>query len=172
MADVRPGRHQSDDGLGPQQRGDRHVTRHIGIPEDLVEPLAEQHLCGQSCRSSLCSTERLARIERVSIPCRYEHEHDPECSRTRAAAVNTICGNLFGRRLGSTRAVSRRLARVQQPPKTLVSRLKTANARFPRARMSAQDHAGAVSERMSIRQPVSRAASRAFWPSRPMASDS
>ena len=31
---------------------------------------------------------------------------------------------------------------------------------------------GAVSERMSIRQPVSRAASRAFCPSRPMASDS
>jgi hypothetical protein len=31
---------------------------------------------------------------------------------------------------------------------------------------------GAVSGRMSIRQPVSRAASRAFWPSRPMASDS
>ncbi len=29
-----------------------------------------------------------------------------------------------------------------------------------------------VSERMSIRQPVSRAASRAFCPSRPMASDS
>ena len=30
---------------------------------------------------------------------------------------------------------------------------------------------GAVSERMSMRQPVSRAAKRAFWPSRPMASD-
>lgn len=30
---------------------------------------------------------------------------------------------------------------------------------------------GAVSERMSIRHPVSRAASRAFWPSRPMARD-
>jgi hypothetical protein len=30
----------------------------------------------------------------------------------------------------------------------------------------------APSERMSIRQPVSRAASRAFWPSLPMASDS
>ena len=29
-----------------------------------------------------------------------------------------------------------------------------------------------VSGRMSIRQPVSFAASRAFWPSRPMASDS
>ena len=35
-----------------------------------------------------------------------------------------------------------------------------------------RDQAGAVSERMSMRQPVSRAASRAFWPSRPMASDS
>jgi hypothetical protein len=34
-----------------------------------------------------------------------------------------------------------------------------------------ESQAGAVSERMSIRQPVSRAASRAFWPSRPMASD-
>jgi hypothetical protein len=31
---------------------------------------------------------------------------------------------------------------------------------------------GAVSDRMSIRQPVSRAASRAFWPSRPMARES
>jgi hypothetical protein len=30
---------------------------------------------------------------------------------------------------------------------------------------------GAVSERMSIRHPVSRAASRAFWPSRPIAND-
>lgn len=31
---------------------------------------------------------------------------------------------------------------------------------------------GAVSGLMSMRHPVSRAASRAFWPSRPMASDS
>ena len=31
--------------------------------------------------------------------------------------------------------------------------------------------ANSVSERMSIRQPVRRAASRAFWPSRPIASD-
>ena len=33
-------------------------------------------------------------------------------------------------------------------------------------------HDSAVSERMSIRQPVSRAASRAFWPSRPIANES
>ena len=32
--------------------------------------------------------------------------------------------------------------------------------------------AGSVSDRMSIRHPVSRAASRAFWPSRPMARES
>jgi hypothetical protein len=32
--------------------------------------------------------------------------------------------------------------------------------------------ASAVSGRMSMRQPVSRAARRAFWPSLPMASDS
>jgi hypothetical protein len=36
----------------------------------------------------------------------------------------------------------------------------------------AQASGVSVSERMSIRQPVSRAASRAFCPSRPMASDS
>jgi hypothetical protein len=34
------------------------------------------------------------------------------------------------------------------------------------------DAAGAVSGRMSMRQPVSRAARRAFWPSRPMARES
>jgi hypothetical protein len=32
--------------------------------------------------------------------------------------------------------------------------------------------AASVSGRMSMRQPVSRAASRAFWPSRPIASES
>jgi hypothetical protein len=37
---------------------------------------------------------------------------------------------------------------------------------------SFKDQAGAVSDLISIRQPVSRAASRAFCPSRPMASDS
>ena len=41
-----------------------------------------------------------------------------------------------------------------------------------RRHASAVAVAGAVSGRMSIRQPVSRAASRAFWPSRPMASES
>ncbi len=47
-----------------------------------------------------------------------------------AAFANTICGKPLHRRLGSTQGVLRRLTRVQQPPKTLVSRLKTANANF------------------------------------------
>jgi hypothetical protein len=36
----------------------------------------------------------------------------------------------------------------------------------------AEASGGWASDLMSIRQPVSRAASRAFWPSLPMASDS
>ena len=42
----------------------------------------------------------------------------------------------------------------------------------PRSPSSCSSSANSVSERMSIRQPVSRAASRAFWPSRPIASES
>lgn len=41
-----------------------------------------------------------------------------------------------------------------------------------RATQLASTSGAAVSDRMSIRQPVSRAARRAFWPSRPMASES
>ncbi len=43
------------------------------------------------------------------------------------------------------------------------------SGRFYRAHDPASDEA--ASDRMSIFQPVSRAASRAFWPSLPMASD-
>ena len=67
-----------------------------------------------------------------------------------------------------TRAVSRRLASIRARLYTRVSHLKTADGYSDLGRA----HAGAVSDRMSMRQPVSRAASRAFWPSRPIASDS
>ncbi len=36
-----------------------HVSRHVGVPEDLVKSLAEQHFCSQARLASLCSTERL-----------------------------------------------------------------------------------------------------------------
>lgn len=41
----------------------------------------------------------------------------------------------------------------------------------PEASCPGDSGAGAVSDLMSIRHPVSRAARRAFWPSRPIASD-
>jgi hypothetical protein len=88
-----------------------------------------------------------------------------------AAFANTICGKRLHTHLGSTARRLKTAHACSAAAKTLVSRLKTANANF-RERSSAHDHSGAVSERMSIRQPVRRAASRAFWPSRPMARDS
>src|SRR5215218_3619580 len=62
MADVRPARQPSDDGPRSQQRRDENVTSDIGVPEDLVKPPAQQYLRRQAGGSSLCSTERLARI--------------------------------------------------------------------------------------------------------------
>jgi hypothetical protein len=50
----------------------------------------------------------------------------------------------------------RRLKRVEMPLETLVGHPET------ETRMHERGQAGAVSDRMSIRQPVSRAASRAF----------
>ena len=44
MADVRPARHQSDDGLGSEQRGDRHLARDVDVPADLVEPPAQSSI--------------------------------------------------------------------------------------------------------------------------------
>ena len=84
-----------------------------------------------------------------------------------AAVVNTICWEPCA-------PVSDRRESSQDGSHVLRSRQRhsLAVSRRQTQMTSAEDQAGAVSERMSIRQPVSRAASRAFWPSRPMASDS
>jgi hypothetical protein len=77
MADVGPARHQSDDGRRPQERSNGYLTRDIGIPADLVEAPAEQHLGSQTSCASLCSAERLARIERGWGLSGCRDAHDP-----------------------------------------------------------------------------------------------
>ncbi len=67
--------------------------------------------------------------------------------------------------LGRDRALPAPDARAYRLPAT--STLQHYSARPG----SALTGAGAVSDRMSMRHPVSRAASRAFWPSRPIARD-
>jgi hypothetical protein len=61
-------------------------------------------------------------------------------------------------------------------PKELLGKLQAAGVSVKAASSSkpcsASSAANSVSERMSIRHPVRRAARRAFWPSRPIASDS
>jgi hypothetical protein len=74
-----------------------------------------------------------------------------------AVVANTICGKHSSVRLASTCSASDLREPAQDGKRILREK---------------ESQAGAVSERMSIRQPVSRAARRAFWPSRPIASDS
>ena len=156
------------------QGSDAHVSRHVGVPEDLVKPHAQQHFCEVTPASRASARLNGSRGSNAFRFCAGTNmTHDPECSRT-------------PRRSSPTQSRGKPLRPTSQID---ASRLKTANdvfssrqrhslavsrrpTRISASGMSAQDHSGAVSERMSIRQPVSRAASRAFWPSRPMARDS
>ena len=85
-----------------------------------------------------------------ALPASYAHSHRSADMRHRGRSA--ICGQVY--RVAESAA-----------PATL------SGAALSGAALSGAA-AGAVSETMSIFQPVSRAASRAFWPSLPIASDS
>jgi hypothetical protein len=133
-----------------------------------------------------------------SVPgnrCRCEQGRTPKQANPTRAYGSVRTAFAISRRLAGARptkpptfAISGRHALAGwevQPPLWLESPAdpdgSTIPERIPYALESPQrlavdagvvNQAGAVSDRMSMRQPVSRAASRAFWPSRPMASES
>jgi len=98
-----------------------------------------------------------------------------------AVVANTICGKHSSVRLASTCSASdlrepsqdgSRGSVSRKRHSLVISRRQTHLEREGESKEKKESQEGAVSERMSIRQPVSRAARRAFWPSRPIASDS
>ena len=104
-------------------------------------------------------------------------------SRCRSGRGPVRAGSIDGRPLGSTvrRVVPRPRARwralLTSPGFDALARPRTSVASLAqpgRTHASVVPHVAVVSssDRMSIRQPVRRAARRAFWPSLPMASDS
>ena len=90
-----------------------------------------------------------------TLPTSYARSHRGADMRHRGRSA--ICGQVY------------RVAESAAP--ATLSGATLSGAALSGAALSAAA-AGAVSETMSIFQPVSRAASRAFWPSLPIASDS
>ena len=105
------------------------------------------------------------------IPACYWHGHLPDVHicwpRTALLRVNGM-GHAQGARLPAVR----RGLYYSSPSRPFCPKLR---GRFEAGRASGTvqlSRAAAASDTMSIRQPVSLAASRAFWPSLPMARDS
>jgi hypothetical protein len=90
----------------------------------------------------------------------------------KVSAYNTFAKQLSGRARGTRIPAVRRGNDYSSPSGARVPNWRGTDADGPAGNTAYLSRAPAASETMSIRQPVSLAASRAFWPSLPMARES
>ena len=140
----------------PYSPMDRTPVAHVPKPVAMSRRQNRPPLGG--CKRPDPASERVGRVNTARLP------RPPEGDRTRRRDHGSRYRFVPGRASRQVQTLAPRQG-VPLPPRVHSGSIDPTSA-------LATASSGAASERISMRQPVSRAANRAFCPSRPMASES